>query len=178
MAKIDTSGWKEFRIGDLFDAQLSKDDIQPKSIVDGDVPLISSGKENNGVLAHIFDADAAIWDAGTLTVDMFGKAFYQPKPYHCVSHGRVNIFTPKHDISEKVGLFLASIIEKVTCNKYGFTEMCTGTKLLKEVIKLPATSSGEPDWDYMEQYMSEVMQCSKASLESLCKSIVEKECVR
>lgn len=47
MGKIDTSEWKEFRIGDLFEACLSKDDIQPKDFVEGEIPLVSSGKENN-----------------------------------------------------------------------------------------------------------------------------------
>lgn len=37
MGKIDTSGWKEFRIGDLFEACLSKDDIQPKDFVEANV---------------------------------------------------------------------------------------------------------------------------------------------
>ena len=32
--------------------------------------------------------------------------------------------------------------------------MCTGTKVLKDNIKLPATPDGAPDWAYMESYMA------------------------
>lgn len=149
---IDTSNWKEFRVGDLFDTYLSKDDIQPKSITNGNIPLVSSGKINNGIIEYITDDEARIWDANTITVDMFGKAFYQNSPYHCVSHGRVNILVPKFNLTENLGLFLCSVIERVSV-KYQFNDMCTGEKLSNDTIKLPAMSDGQPDWQYMEEYM-------------------------
>lgn len=167
---IDTSNWKEFRVGDLFDMSLSKDDIQPKSIIEGNIPLISSGKTNNGIVAYIQDDKATIQESNTITVDMFGKAFYQANPYYCVSHGRVNILIPKFDMNEYIGMFVASVIEKVSKGKYEFDSMCTGTKLAEDIIKLPAISDGQPDWDYMESYMKAVMEESEKSLENLRKA--------
>ena len=154
MGKIDTSGWKEFRIGDLFEACLSKDDIQPKDFVEGDVPLVSSGKENNGIIAFVEDKKARLWEENTLTIDMFGKVFYQEKTYFAVSHGRVNILLPKISMTKGCLQFMGCAIEKVALQKYAFNEMCTGTKVLKDNIKLPATPDGAPDWAYMESYMA------------------------
>lgn len=154
MGKIDTSGWKEFRIGDLFEACLSKDDIQPKDFVEGKIPLVSSGKENNGIIAFVEDKKARLWEANTLTIDMFGKVFYQENPYFAVSHGRVNILLPKISMTKGCLQFMGCAIEKVTLQKYAFNEMCTGTKVLKDSIKLPATPDGAPDWAYMESYMA------------------------
>lgn len=154
MGKIDTSGWKEFRIGDLFEACLSKDDIQPKDFVEGKIPLVSSGKENNGIIAFVEDKKARLWEANTLTIDMFGKVFYQENPYFAVSHGRVNILLPKISMTKGCLQFMGCAIEKVTLQKYAFNEMCTGTKVLKDNIKLPATPDGAPDWAYMESYMA------------------------
>lgn len=154
MGKIDTSGWKEFRIGDLFEACLSKDDIQPKDFVEGKIPLVSSGKENNGIIAFVEDKKARLWEANTLTIDMFGKVFYQENPYFAVSHGRVNILLPKISMTKGCLQFMGCAIEKVTLQKYAFNEMCTGTKVLKDNIKLPATPDGDPDWAYMESYMA------------------------
>lgn len=153
MGKIDTSGWKEFRIGDLFEARLSKDDIQPKDFVEGKIPLVSSGKENNGIIAFVEDKKARQWEANTLTIDMFGKVFYQENPYFAVSHGRVNILLPKISMTKWCLQFMGCAIEKVTLQKYEFNEMCTGTKVLKDNIKLPATPDGAPDCAYMESYM-------------------------
>ncbi len=154
MGKIDTSGWKAFRIGDLFEACLSKDDIQPKDFVEGKIPLVSSGKENNGIIAFVEDKKARLWEANTLTIDMFGKVFYQENPYFAVSHGRVNILLPKISMTKGCLQFMGCAIEKVTLQKYAFNEMCTGTKVLKDSIKLPATPDGAPDWAYMESYMA------------------------
>lgn len=154
MGKIDTSVWKEFRIGNLFEACLSKDDIQPKDFVEGEIPLVSSGKENNGIIAFVEDKKARLWDENTLTIDMFGKVFYQENPYFAVSHGRVNILLPKISMTKGCLQFMGCAIEKVALQKYAFNEMCTGTKVLKDNIKLPATPDGAPDWAYMESYMA------------------------
>ncbi len=167
--KIDVSGWGEFKVGDLFDVYLSKDDIQPKHLQEGDTPLISSGKEKNGIVAYITDDNAKLWDSNTLTVDMFGKVFYQNAPYYCVSHGRVNILYPKTKLNEKVLQFVASVIEQVSANKYDFTDMCTAGKIKNDVLLLPVTSAGTPDWDYMERYMSKMEEKAKKRLERLSK---------
>lgn len=151
--KVDTREWGEFRVGELFDAALSKDDIQPKVIVEGNTPLVSSGKENNGIIAFIDNKNARLWEANTLTVDMFGKVFYQEQPYYAVSHGRVNILMPRMPMTKHCMQFIGCAIERVTTDKYAFSEMCTGTKLLKDVIMLPKDKAGQPDWAYMEEYM-------------------------
>ena len=149
--------WKKYRIGDLFKVSLSKDDIQPKLTNEGPYPLVSSGKENNGICAYIEKQNAKLWDAGVLTVDMFGKAFYQEKPFYCVSHGRVNILTPQKDISEMALRFIGAVIEKTTIEKYNFQEMCTGTKLVEESIFLPTVGdNGEPDWEGIENFMHSI----------------------
>ena len=42
--------------------------------------------------------------------------------------------------------------------KYGFKDMCTQKVLKREMIKLPITSDGVPDWNYMEQYMERLQK--------------------
>ena len=152
---INTIEWNKYKIGEIFNSYLSKDDIQSKNIVDGDVPLVSSGKENNGIVAYINDPNSKIWSSNTITVDMFGKAFYQANQYHCVSHGRVNILEPKFNLSSNVLLYIVAVIEKVAAVKYDFDNMCTGKKLLNDEIYLPSFNN-QPDWNYMENYMKTI----------------------
>lgn len=172
--KVDTREWGEFRVGELFDAFLSKDDIQPKAIVEGNTPLVSSGKENNGIIAFIDNKNARLWEANTLTVDMFGKVFYQEQPYYAVSHGRVNILMPRMPMTKHCMQFIGCAIERVTTDKYAFSEMCTGTKLLKDVILLPKDKTGQPDWAYMEEYMRKVEERVKATIGELKVSLSTK----
>lgn len=167
MIQINTDTWQKFLIGDFFDAFLSSDDIQPKNIKDGTIPLVSSGKLNNGIVAYIDAQDSKIWPQNTITVDMFGKAFYQSTPYCCVSHGRVNILIPKVKIAPSALQFIATIIESVSIKKYEFKEMCTGSKLLADSIKLPVDEIGNPDFAYMESYMRNLKSAVSSSLIAL-----------
>lgn len=159
MKNIDTSNWKEFKIGDLFEIKLAKGDIQPNLVDEGEIPLISAGNENNGIVKYIDskgDGVSEIFPSGCITISMFGKAFYQTKPFYAVSHGRINILEPYQDIPENVGKFIASIIDKLFLEKFGYATMCTRTRIQNETIKLPAKSDIEPDWEYMEKYMKDV----------------------
>lgn len=166
---IDTSNWKEFSLSELFEIKLSEGDNKANLLGDGDIPLISSGSFNNGVTKYINEGDgiSKIFNENVITVDMFGKAFYQDKPFYAVSHGRVNILEPRFTNNKYIGLFIASIIDGCLYPKYDFKTMCNQSQLQKEKIYLPATSSGEPDWNLMEQYMRQVELQVKNSILAL-----------
>ena len=168
--KLDTSGWKEFRIGELFEVLLAKGDIQPKQVADGMIPLVSAGNEDNGIVSFIDaagDGVSEMFPAGCITVSMFGKAFYQPECFYAVSHGRINVLRSKIEFSSIVGAFLAACLSHVLGSKYDYATMCTQKKLVNEEICLPVTSDGQPDWAFMEQYMQQQMDKAEALVEHL-----------
>ena len=157
---VDTSAWKAFKVGDLFDVLLAKGDIQPNLVGDGDVPLVSAGTADNGIVATISgkgDGISEVFPAGCLTVSMFGTAFWQTETFYAVSHGRVNVLMPKCRVSDMVGLFLTSAVNACFNGEYDYSTMCTRKRLLDTTVTLPATLDGAPDWAYMEQYMKDVM---------------------
>lgn len=169
-SKIDIEKWKEFNITDLFQVKLSSDDLQPGKLVNGDIPLVSSGKNNNGIVMYIEEQkDATLYNENTITIDMFGKAFYQSKRYYAVSHGRINILIPKFELTKNIGMFLVSILEKSFEEKYSFTTMCSSTLLKNEKIKLPTDNNENPDWNYMEQYMKNIEEQSRETIKWLNK---------
>jgi len=172
---VDIRSWKGFRVGELFEVVLSSDDLQPKNLKEGDMPLVSSGMNNNGVCAMV-DAsiEAEVFPASTITVDMFGKAFYQPDSYFAVSHGRINILKPNVILSVTQGLFFQSVLDGVLRGKYSYSLMCTSKKLADEVIKLPVTFDGKPDLDYMDSYMRQVMDRQEYVVSCLKKMQVER----
>jgi hypothetical protein len=158
MPKIDTSSWGEFPLIELFDFYLSKGDNQAQKLDEGEIPLVSSGSFNNGICKYIDKGDgiSELFEGNLITIDMFGQPFYQNNPFYSVSHGRVNILNPKFHINEYIGLFIVSVLQKMYYEKYGFTTMCSQTKLKKEYIKLPITKDNKPDWQYMEDYMRNI----------------------
>ena len=113
--KLNVENWKEFTIGDYFDVFLSSGDLKIDDCEPGNIPLISSGSTNNGIVSYIDekgDGKAQIFKANCITVDMFCNAFYQNKDFYAVSHGRVNILYPKFKFNLHIGLFICNIIKK------------------------------------------------------------------
>jgi hypothetical protein len=168
-SKIDVSSWGEFPLIELFDFYLSKGDNQAQKLDEGEIPLVSSGSFNNGICKYIDKGDgiSELFEGNLITIDMFGQPFYQNNPFYSVSHGRVNILKPKFHINEYIGLFIVSVLQKMYYEKYGFTTMCSQTKLKKEYIKLPITKDNKPDWQYMEEYMENIESKVKRKIDML-----------
>ena len=53
--------------------------------------------------------------------------------------------------------------------KYGFSEMCTQKVLKNEKVRLPVTTGGNPDWDYMDRYMCDMLAGASASIDLLAE---------
>lgn len=152
--KIDTSKWQPYDLNKLFHIVLPKGDIQEKKIDDGDIPLISAGKINNGIVKYVDkngDGISTIIDGNCITIDMFGKSFYQEQSFYAVSHGRVNILVPKFELNKNIALFLCSVLDGYG-NKYNFKEMCNKARLEKLKITIPINKNNEPDFNKMEEY--------------------------
>lgn len=152
---LNIDKWKEFKIGDLFDVELSKGDIKLDDMSVGDIPLVSSGETNNGVVGYIDkngDGKAEIFSDNRITVDMFCNVFYQDTPFYAVSHGRVNILNPKFGLTKNIGLFIATIIKQEQY-KYSYGRAVYSNVIANMVIKLPVTREGTPDWQFMENYI-------------------------
>lgn len=176
MAKIDTSGWREFRVGDLFEIEPTKGVNTYGICDDGDVPYIAASRENNGCSRHVSCSDEWVSRGNCLVFIHIGDAAAGVCHYVNADFvgmkGKTSCAYNDH-INEAIGLFLASVITANNASRYSFSQSWTGKSLLDTKILLPATPSGDPDWDYMDEYMSGVMKEAKASLENIGK--VEKE---
>ena len=82
MERIDTSQWKTFEIGDLFDVSRPVARSQAK-YKEGSVPFVASGNYNNGVVKWCEPMESDVLDPkGCITVSpLDGSAFYQPNDF-------------------------------------------------------------------------------------------------
>ena len=167
MTQIDTSKWGKFKVGDLFEIKLSKNDLKIEECNTGSTPLISAGNENNGIVGYINKEDFEVFPANSITVDMFGKVFVQTKDFCAVSHGRVNILIPKYTLSLPTLFFIVSVLQREIKDKFDFANMCTSKKISKQNILLPIIFSGSPDWQFMEDYMKEITKLAAKRVEKL-----------
>lgn len=167
MGKIDTSGWKEFKLGyimvgnkkqghGLFKivnsvAYHGKDVTETDS--DDGINYITRSKFNNGLKARVVRLDKfKVNPAGSIS---FGAEnadfFYQTEPYIT---GNKMYYIDTTALSERACRFLKSIMEVTFTANYSFSDGMIPARIYDECIKLPATHDGAPDWAYMESYMA------------------------
>lgn len=179
MAKIDTRGWKEFIIGDLFEKlqlDIKKEDfnktfdVSEERTEEFNLPLVNAKHGNNGIMYYGREAD---FETAGMTIDIVqngaiatGDVYAQPQRTGVLWDAY--LVKPKAKIDSAFTLmFLATVLEKAIKDKFSYDDKCVWDKAKLLTVTLPCTREGEPDWAYMDEYMSAVMRESEASLESL-----------
>lgn len=139
----------------------------------GSTPRITVSGVSNGITGYYKDVDDANYRVykNFISVSFLGTVFYQASrasldmKVHCLKP--LNI-----ELNERVASFLVTMI-KVALGSIEYSDQISSTVLPSLELMLPVDASGEPDWAYMDEYMSAVMGESEASLENMGK--VEKE---
>ena len=181
---LPEGGWwkdgREFIFSDLFTSQTGDTDIQKKDINGKGCYVVSAGLSNHGIIGKT-DREAKVIDKNTITVDMFGNAFYRDTDYKMVTHARVFALSPKFEMTESSGLYMTSCMSYLT-KKFAYSNMCSWNKIQDLPLCLPIQTddSGKPvidtdktysqkgyipDWDYMEKYI-------KATEKEIIKEVV------
>ncbi len=173
-SQLNAIKWGEFRLGDLFEASNGDFDIQKRHINHKGEFVITAGLSNNGVLGQS-DIKAKVFESHTITIDMFGCAFYRSFPYKMVTHARVFSLKPKFEINHKIGLFL-SVLFFGYPKKFGYENMCSWAKIKNDKVILPLKPTAKTqtlddiDFDFMEKFIAELEQCRLAELQAYLKA--------
>ncbi|MFT2695006.1 restriction endonuclease subunit S [Helicobacter pylori] len=173
-SQLNAIKWGEFRLGDLFEASNGDFDIQKRHINHKGEFVITAGLSNNGVLGQS-DIKAKIFESHSITIDMFGCAFYRSFPYKMVTHARVFSLKPKFEINHKIGLFLSTLFFDYP-KKFGYENMCSWAKIKNDKVILPLKPTAKTqtlddiDFNFMEKFIAELEQCRLAELEAYLKA--------
>ncbi|QEF21961.1 restriction endonuclease subunit S [Helicobacter pylori] len=168
-SQLNAIKWGEFRLGDLFEASNGDFDIQKRHINHKGEFVITAGLSNNGVLGQS-DIKAKVFESHSITIDMFGCAFYRSFPYKMVTHARVFSLKPKFEINHKIGLFLSTLFFDYP-KKFGYENMCSWAKIKNDKVVLPLKPTANTqtlkdiDFNFMEKFIAELEQCRLAELE-------------
>ncbi|MCR8686398.1 restriction endonuclease subunit S [Campylobacter sp. 1569] len=161
--KLKNVEWGEYRIGDLFESSNGNFDIQKKHINEKGDYVVTAGLTDYGILGKS-DIPANIFDENTITIDMFGNAFFRSFKYKMVTHARVFSLKPKLKITKYQGIFLSTSFNFLD-KKFGYENMCSWIKIKDEVIQLP-TKNKEIDFEFMEKFIAELEAKHIAELEA------------
>lgn len=153
MGKIDTSEWKEFRIGDYFKVEYGRFHAKDE-LGTGTVNYITTSGFNNGITNT---CEEATHQGNCITVasdGAMGASFYQEEVF--TTSNIVSTLTPlpHTPLNKYNALFLCAIIfgKRAEFGWLGFKMSVDRVRNLR--VKLLTTPDGAPDWAYMESYMA------------------------
>lgn len=176
---IDTSAWKEFLIEDLFeklDLKIKKEDFNKSRDVSEErdeefsLPLVNAKHGNNGIMYFGRDCD---FESAEMTIGIVqngaiatGDVYAHPEKTGVLWDAY--LVKPKENIQSKfVLMYLATVMEKSIKDKFSYDNKCVWDKAKQLTISLPVDPTGAPDWAYMEQFMSAMLQESELRLQNL-----------
>ena len=161
MLQLSDRDWAEFRVGDLFNVKTGKAYNKNKiDVAEYGLRHISRATSNHGIDCYInLDSIDGIvtYEGNCVTVSSIPYtdgtcAFYQDKTF-CCGVG-VNIIT--HELmTPELGQFLCTCINHEVVGKYGMARSLSINMLKDEILNLPITSDGLPDYQFMHDYIAE-----------------------
>lgn len=154
---LNNKKWGEFIIGDLFNISIGKNvDGNKVNKSSGKTPYITRKESNNGLDGFI-DNDICKLNLKFPVITIGNETaqpFVQKFPFYTGT--KVNILEPIADISEETLHFIAISLTNHKA-KYNFSYTMNSTRLKKQKIMLPVNALGEPDYEYMEQYIKNII---------------------
>lgn len=183
--KVDISEWQGFVISRLFEIE-SPAERSIKTYNSGDVPYVSSGKMNNGIISYLEPKDDEELEKGNcITVSpLDGSSFYQEDDFlGRGGAGSAISMLYNENLSKYCGLFICTII-KISAKKFDYNDALTGDNLENLIIKLPVLHNDDgsvyideekkysddgyvPDWEYMGEYMETIEGKAQSKIDLL-----------
>ena len=147
--------WKTFQFTEVFQEIQRGKRLTRANQTDGLKPYISSTAENNGVDGFIgnnvevreFENVLTLANSGSV-----GSTFYQQFEFVASDH----VTALKSENADKYAyLFLSSVVKRLE-EKYSFNREINDTRIKREKIILPADKNGNPDFQYMSDFVKKL----------------------
>lgn len=160
--KLEVRKWREFKIGDYFEVKRGKRIVKNVDFFDVKTeeyryPVVTAATLNNSI-----DGYFSNYNCNENTIVCGGEAggfFATYQEEKCWVMDRSRIFLPYLDVSNKINkytsFFLITIFKKEMF-KYSYGRSANPRHIMDTVIKLPADELGDPDWQFMEDYIKEI----------------------
>lgn len=152
---LDKVKWKTFRFTEVFQEIQRGKRLTKANQTNGPKPYISSTSENNGVDAFIGNETGVRKFEDVLTLansGSVGSTFYQQFEFVASDH----VTALKSENADKYAyLFLSTVVKRLE-EKYSFNREINDTRIKREKIILPADKQGNPDFQYMSDFVKKL----------------------
>lgn len=149
--------FSSFLIVDLFSVKKGNQKNM-NSLAKGYIPLVSAKKIDNGYKDFITTEGKNIFTGHCITLNNdgdggAGQAFYQPANFALDTH--VTALYPKRKMSRYQMLYISNCISKQKI-LFGHGHSINSSRISHLTCMLPVDGTGQPDYDFMEQYMKAI----------------------
>lgn len=155
MKKLNEMSWHEYDLKKIFSVRSGKR-LTNEDKIDGSRPFIGATDNNNGVTGFVSNNNESL-DKNVLGVNYNGApciAFYHP--YECIFTDDVKrLHLLHHGDNENILLFFKNIIMQQK-TKYTYGYKFKEKRMLRQKLMIPVNENKNPDYAYMEQYVSEM----------------------
>ncbi len=143
-------GWRDYKLGDIFDVNNSKGINANRASFGGTYPYVTRTEKDNGISGYI---DADIEKLNPANTISFGQDtwtfFYQETPYF--TGNRVKVLSLKdRPLTKNIALFLISYLDKLFANLSWGTSK-NEVNFAERIISLPVKTKYIPDFDLMSE---------------------------
>ncbi|WP_228065002.1 restriction endonuclease subunit S [Streptococcus cuniculi] len=150
--------WEEFLIGGdegIFSVEGTITTPPSKLIKNGPTPRVTCASTNNAI--DDFYQNLPTEKGGVLVVDSATEGFvsYQSSDFIATDHVEKIALKSGEKISRNIGIFLKTAINISVNQKYNYGYKFNQTRIKRQKIKLPIDSLGQPNWQFMEDYIKQ-----------------------
>lgn len=150
----------EFELGKLFKLNQGKSKgLNHLKKSKSGLNYLGATNSNNGVLAYVDEVgNEKMVQKGNCIAFIrngegsMGFSIYKAESFIATSDISVGY---SKVLNREIGLFITTIADKIR-GKYNFGYKRSDTRLKKEKLQLPIDSKGQPDYDYMENYIKKL----------------------
>ena len=171
--KLDEMEWRVFDFTDIFEVKKGFYNKKPVSDGTGTIPFLGATDSNNGLTRFLTieeieknsktgnppnePLERKLFPGNAICVTnngSVGHAYYQIHQFTC-SHDINPLYLKERELNLPLALFLVKTIEKQG-ELFQYARKWRPSRMVKSKLLLP-TTSGKPDWEYMEQYTKNMM---------------------
>ena len=165
--------YKKFKMIDVLNWQSQKE-IDPLKIkeltVESDrkYPFYGQATINNGIISYLSLKESVLNNKEGLPTILIHSnnqnIVYLETPFYLKDgHGATSVLQSPY-LNETIALYLITCIKKVITEKFTYNEKATKIALKNTEIELPIKEDENIDYDYMEQYVDEMIKKTKMEL--------------
>lgn len=141
----------KFQVSDIFKTIERGRRIRSSDRISGDIPFVTAGDIGFGISSEITIEDNLVIRTPSITIDMFASGYVRDYDFYCDDH--VTYLTDAVFDGVNPLFYICGKLNKMFAGQFTYSRNFY-PKHARVEISLPVDSAGNPNWDYMDKYIS------------------------